>query len=330
MRAPIIGLTLGDPSGVGPEIILRTLKEVSSLPEARFVIFGQGKILETWVRHLGLAPDLIPLALEAGHIELREAGEPLQGLEPGSPTAAGGRASFDFFCEAVEAASRGEVQALVTAPISKENWHKAGIKYRGHTEFLESLFPEAIMTFWSRRLKLALFTHHLPLREAISRVRRQNLASFFRTLGRHLVRWNLGVEELLVCGLNPHAGENGALGLEERQEIVPAVAEVRSEGLNLAGPYPADTIFLKALDSPGKMVVSLYHDQALIAFKLLSFEQGVNLTLGLPFVRTSPDHGTAFDLAGKGLASLESFREALWLAWKLATGQPDKISAGVS
>ncbi|MDH7575002.1 MAG: 4-hydroxythreonine-4-phosphate dehydrogenase PdxA [Candidatus Saccharicenans sp.] len=322
MKAPVIGLTLGDPAGVGPEVILRTLKEVSSLPEARFLIFGQRKILDAWAHHLGLAPDLLPAALAGGNIELRETGSPLEGLEPGSPTAAGGRASFDFFSEAVEAAARDEIQALVTAPISKEGWHKAGIKYRGHTEYLESLYPEAMMTFWSRRLKLALFTHHLPLREAISRVRRQNLASFFRTLGRQLVRWNLGVEELLVCGLNPHAGENGALGIEEIQEIVPAVAEARSEGLNLSGPFPADTIFLKALDSPGKMVVSLYHDQALIAFKLLSFEQGVNLTLGLPFVRTSPDHGTAFDLAGKGLASLESFREAVWLAWKLASGQP--------
>ncbi|RFT16818.1 MAG: 4-hydroxythreonine-4-phosphate dehydrogenase [Candidatus Saccharicenans subterraneus] len=322
MKAPVIGLTLGDPAGVGPEIILRTLKEVSSLPEARFVIFGQRKILETWGRHLGLAPDLLPVALAGGNIELRETGSTLEGLEPGSPTAAGAQASFDFFREAVEAAARDEIQAMVTAPVSKDGWHKAGIKYRGHTEYLESLYPEAMMTFWSRRLKLALFTHHLPLREAISRVRRQNLVSFFRTLGRHLVRWNLGVEEILVCGLNPHAGENGALGIEEIQEIVPAVAEARSEGLNLTGPFPPDTIFLKALDSPGKMVVSLYHDQALIAFKLLSFEQGVNLTLGLPFIRTSPDHGTAFDLAGKGLASLESFREAVWLAWKLASGQP--------
>ncbi len=322
MKAPVIGLTLGDPAGVGPEIILRTLKEVSSLPEARFLIFGQRQIMDTWTRHLGLAPDLLSAVLAGGNIELRETGSPLAGLEPGSPTAAGGQASFEFFREAVEAAAREEIQAMVTAPISKEGWLKAGIKYRGHTEFLETLYPEAMMTFWSRRLKLALFTHHLPLREAISRVRRQNLASFFRTLGRHLVRWNLGVEELLVCGLNPHAGENGALGMEEIQEIAPAVTEVRSEGLNLSGPYPADTIFLKALDSPGKMVVSLYHDQALIGFKLLSFEQGVNLTLGLPFVRTSPDHGTAFDLAGKGLASLESFREALWLAWKLASGQP--------
>jgi len=321
MKIPVIGLTLGDPAGIGPEIILRTLKEVSSLPEARFIIFGQRRILEDWSRHLGLSSDLLPAALSAGNIELRETGLPLEKLEPGSPTVAGGRVSFDFFREAVSAADSGEVQALVTAPISKEGWHQAGIIYRGHTEYLESLFPEAIMTFWSNRLKVALFTHHLPLREAISRVRRQNLATFFRLLGKHLVRWNLAVEELLVCGLNPHAGENGALGQEEGQEIIPAVAEARSAGLSLSGPFPADTIFLKALDSPGKMVVALYHDQALIAFKLLSFEQGVNLTLGLPFIRTSPDHGTAFELAGKGLASLESFREALWLAWKMVSGK---------
>lgn len=319
MKTPVIGLTLGDPSGVGPEIVLRILREVSCLPETRFVIFGQTVILEAWSRFLGFEDRLLSEILSSGNIELQETGEPLTEISPGSPTPAGGQASFEFFRRAVEAASQDKIQALVTAPISKAGWQQAGIKYRGHTEFLETLFPGAIMSFWSDRLKLTLFTHHLPLKEAISRVRRQNLVTFFRNLKRQLERWDLGIEELLVCGLNPHAGEEGALGQEETVEITPAVAEAREAGLNLSGPFPADTIFLKALDKPGKMVISMYHDQALIAFKLLSFERGVNLTLGLPFIRTSPDHGTAFDLAGKGLSNLESFREALWLAWKLAS-----------
>ncbi|MDH7492374.1 MAG: 4-hydroxythreonine-4-phosphate dehydrogenase PdxA [Candidatus Saccharicenans sp.] len=319
MSVPVIGLTLGDPAGIGPEIILHFLKDPGSLPEARYLIFGQKEILEGWRQRLGLPADLLPAALASGKIEIREAGQPLDKLEPGSPTAAGALASFEFFRQAVEAASRGQLQAVVTGPVSKAGWQQAGLPFRGHTDYLESLCPEAIMSFWSRRLKLALFTHHLPLKEMLTRLNQENLLAFFRRLQQQLERWDLGVENMLLCGLNPHAGEDGTLGQEEISEIVPAVSAARAEGIKIEGPFPADTVFLKALDKPERMVVALFHDQGLIAFKLVAFECGVNLTLGLPFIRTSPDHGTAFDLAGKNLASPDSFGQALRLAWQLAS-----------
>lgn len=317
MSDPVIGLTLGDPAGIGPEIILHYLKNPANLPEARYLIFGQKEILESWCRRLGLPAELLAKALTSGRIEIREVGKPLDKLEPGSPTAAAALASFEFFSQAVEAAARGELQALVTGPISKAGWQKAGLSFHGHTEYLESIYTGAIMSFWSKRLKLALLTHHLPLKKVLNQLSRENLLAFFHRLQQQLQQWDLGVEEILVCGLNPHAGENGTLGEEEKSEIIPAIAAARAGGLKIDGPFPADTVFLRALDKPEKMVVALYHDQGLIAFKLVAFENGVNLTLGLPFIRTSPDHGTAFELAGKNLARPDSFGQALWLAWKL-------------
>ncbi|MGQ9800259.1 MAG: 4-hydroxythreonine-4-phosphate dehydrogenase PdxA [Candidatus Saccharicenans sp.] len=319
MSVPVIGLTLGDPAGIGPEIILNFLANPASLPEARYIIFGQKVILESWRRCLGLPADLLEAALSSGRIEIREAGQPLDTLEPGFPTVAGARASFEFFRQAVEAAGRGELQAVVTGPVSKAGWQQAGLSFHGHTDYLESLYPDAIMSFWSSRLKLALFTHHLPLKKALGLLNRENLLTFFGRLQQQLQQWELGVEEILVCGLNPHAGEDGTLGDEENSEIIPAIAAARNSGLKIDGPFPADTVFLRALDKPDKMVVALYHDQGLIAFKLVAFDCGVNLTLGLPFIRTSPDHGTAFELAGKNVARPDSFSQALWLAWKLAS-----------
>lgn len=292
------------------------------MPACRLVIFGQRKILDTWAEILNFSSGLMESPAGDKEIIVEETGEPLIEIKPGSPSAENGLASFSFFKAGVEAAIRGRIQALVTCPISKTSWQLAGIKYRGHTEYLESLFPEAIMSFWSERMRVALFTHHVALKEAIGLVKKERLLGFLVSLSRHLKRWNFGIEEILVCGLNPHAGESGTMGLEEKEAIIPAITEACALGLNVQGPFPPDTVFLQVLDQPERILVCLYHDQALIPFKLLSFESGVNLTLGLPFIRTSPDHGTAFDLAGRGLASARSLREALWLAWKIAQGKP--------
>ncbi|MDY0231901.1 MAG: 4-hydroxythreonine-4-phosphate dehydrogenase PdxA, partial [Candidatus Saccharicenans sp.] len=287
MSLPVIGLTLGDPSGVGAEIILRLFQNPNWLPEAKFIIFGQKRILLERSELLKLPAGWLINNPTEKDLILREIGKPLDRIEVGSPAAESGLASFSFFKAAVESAIKGEIQALVTAPISKISWQLAGIKFRGHTEYLEHLFPEAIMSFWSRRLRLALYTHHVPMKEALARIKKKLLLKFFLNLERQLRRCNLGIEELLVCGLNPHAGEKGSIGLEEEEEILPAVTAARSSGLKISGPFPADTIFHKVLDKPETMAVALYHDQALIPFKLVSFETGVNLTLGLPFVRTS-------------------------------------------
>jgi 4-hydroxythreonine-4-phosphate dehydrogenase len=177
------------------------------------------------------------------------------------------------------------------------------------------------MTFWSERLKIALFSHHRPLREAVAAVRAEALLDFLRALDRGLKRVPGGPFRLLVAGLNPHAGEDGHLGGEEGGEIRPALERARSEGIQVSGPFPPDTVFLQALGKADAIAVALYHDQGLIAFKLAAFATGVNVTLGLPFVRTSPDHGTAFDIAGKGVADARSMEEAVRLAAALsATG----------
>jgi 4-hydroxythreonine-4-phosphate dehydrogenase len=322
MTLPAIGISLGDPGGVGPEIVLKALSERASLPEARFIVFGGRSILEEAAEALGLRPGLI--TWENGELPsgpgryFRDVGGPQAGFVKGKASAGNGEASFLFFKAAVEMARAGPLQAVVTSPISKTSWHLAGLSWRGHTEYLESLFPGAIMTFWSERLRVALLSHHLPLREAIERVKKGTLLDFFRNLHQSLDRTKSGVRELLVAGLNPHAGEDGFLGTEEGDEIRPAVEEARQEGLAISGPFPPDTIFLKAIDCPEKMVIALYHDQGLIGFKLKAFETGVNATLGMPFIRTSPDHGTAYDIAGKGAADPRSLIAAIRMAVELS------------
>lgn len=317
MTVPRIGVTLGDPAGIGPEIVVKTLARLSGLPPAAYILFGDARIVEAAERRLGLR-----LAAREGRSgDPRGAGVYLSHIPsapeaeaPGRITAQGGEASFRFFEAAVAEARDGRLEALVTAPISKAAWALAGLPWRGHTEYLAHFYPGAIMSFWSERLKVALFTHHRPLREAVQAVRRDALTDYLRALQRALGALPGGPFELLVAGLNPHAGEDGNLGREEEDEIKPAVDAAGNEGVPVSGPFPPDTVFLRALGRKGAVVVALYHDQGLIAFKLEAFASGVNATLGLPFARTSPDHGTAFDIAGKGVADPRSMEEAVRLA----------------
>jgi 4-hydroxythreonine-4-phosphate dehydrogenase len=317
MTGPSIGVTLGDPGGVGPEIVLKALAESAVPPGARVVIFGDPESLAAARRETG-----IELALETW--DRSPEGEPgifiqhipYPGDRPPGREAAGenGSASFHFFEAGIEAAEEGLICGLVTGPVSKTAWHLAGIPWRGHTEYLEARYPGAIMSFWSDRLKIALFSHHCPLGEAVGRIRKESLLGFIRTLDKSLKKLGRGNAELLVAGLNPHAGEGGVLGTEEEEEIRPAVDEAAKEGIRASGPFPPDTVFLKARERENAVVVALYHDQGLIAFKSVAFATGVNATLGLPFPRTSPDHGTAFDIAGRGAADPRSMIEAIRLA----------------
>jgi 4-hydroxythreonine-4-phosphate dehydrogenase len=319
MKVPRIGISLGDPAGIGPEIILKALGEEPPLPAASYILFGDARILEDQARRLGLRTDdprwRDEPAGDAPGVFLQNIPTPRAGAAPGSATKEDGKASFLYFEAAVEQARRGALDALVTAPISKSAWELAGIRWRGHTEYLEQIYPGAIMTFWSERLKVALLSHHLPLAEALKRIRKDRLADFLENLSRSLERISPGRFELLVAGLNPHAGEEGLMGGEESREIAPAIAAARAAGIRVSGPFPPDTVFLKALDRTGLVVVGLYHDQGLIAFKTVAFDGGVNATLGLPFVRTSPDHGTAFDIAGRNVANPRSLVAAVRLAW---------------
>lgn len=228
-----------------------------------------------------------------------------------------GLLSFRYFEEAVKQVRKGHLHALVTAPISKQAWSLAGIRWPGHTEYLSHFYPKVIMCFWSSRLKVALFSHHLSLRKALERIERNALFHFFLRLSDSLSTREGGHFQFLVAGLNPHAGEQGLMGSEEDNEIAPAVKDAQEKGIHIQGPFPPDVVFRKAMNQSRTIVIALYHDQGLIPFKLESFEDGVNVSLGLPFVRTSPDHGTAFDIAGTGKANPKSMIEAIKQAYKL-------------
>lgn len=321
MKPLKIGITLGDPGGIGPEVVLKALFQDKNLPAAQYVLFGSRAIVEEEKKNLGLETEIHHFEEDSDRsfsgVSLFEL--PDQEVKKGCPSKENGAASFEFFQAALEVAQRGELQALVTAPISKTSWRMAGIPWSGHTDFLQHFFPRAMMFFWSENLKVALLSHHLPLKEALKKVKRESLLSFFRSLHQNLRLFPQGEFELLVAGLNPHAGEGGILGSEEKEEIEPAVRSAQEEGINIHGPFPPDTVFREAFGNPEKIVISLYHDQGLIPFKLISFEKGVNLTLGLPFVRTSPDHGTAFAIAGRGVANPLSMAEAIRLAFKLSS-----------
>jgi 4-hydroxythreonine-4-phosphate dehydrogenase len=317
MMAPRIGVTLGDPGGVGPEVVLKALARDGIVPAASTIIFGNRRIISREAATLGLKPVMGAWRKEepagAGVFLADVPGTPPEAVR-GRPDRENGRGSFLFFEAAVAAARDGLLDAIVTAPVSKAAWALAGIPWRGHTEYLEHFYPGAIMSFWSHRLRVALLSHHLPLAEALGRIRQSVLLDFLRALARSALAIAGGPKEFVVAGLNPHAGEGGLLGAEEEREIRPAVETARSEGIPVSGPYPPDTVFLKALGRPETMAVALYHDQGLIPFKMEAFGTGVNATLGLPFVRTSPDHGTAYDIAGRGLADPSSMAAALRLA----------------
>ena len=324
MTLPRIGISIGDPAGIGPEVSLRALFGNVVLPPAQYVLFGPQLLLENEAKACGAAADFPRWDADGSRIKpgvyLRDLPAPEGPVEKGVSGVFCGRASFAWFEEAVAAARRREIEAVVTAPISKLSWSLAGIPWRGHTEYLESFYPDAVMSFWSDRLTVALLSHHLPLREALARVTPPALARLFRVLHEYSAGKTAGVDfEILVAGLNPHAGEDGLLGAEEREIIVPAIAEARRAGIPVRGPFPPDVVFRNAIGRPERIVAALYHDQGLIPFKLTAFETGVNVTLGLPFVRTSPDHGTAFDIAGKTPADPGSMIEALRLAVTLAT-----------
>lgn len=323
MTVPRIGVTLGDPGGIGPEVVLKALSGAAGLPEASYVLFGDPVVVESAAEEFGVKLDLRTRKDRGGRetgLFLEPVPAPFNPIARGEPSAQNGEASFLFFESAVRAARDGLLDGIVTAPISKEAWIMAGLAWRGHTEFFERDHPDAVMTFWSERLRIALFSHHLPLKEALARVRKKGVTDFLRALHRGLERIPGGPFEILVAGLNPHAGEGGALGKEEEEEIRPAVETASGEGIPVSGPYSPDTVLLRARGRKDAIVAALYHDQGLVGFKLEAFGSGVNATLGLPFVRTSPDHGTAFDIAGQGIADPRSMIEAVRLACSFSAG----------
>ena len=319
---PLLGVTMGDPTGVGPEVILKALQ--SPPPDCRVIVLGDLEVLhETATR---LASSLHPYQWQLGDALPTDARQlPVLALSqlapaeriPGQPTLAGGDASYRYVENGVRLSLDAALDGLVTAPISKALWQATGHAYPGHTELLAALTDtaEVRMMLAGKQLRVILVTTHLPLAQVPHVLSRERIEKTITVAAAHLRRFcGLPQPRLAVAGLNPHAGEAGAFGDEEQRLIQPAVEQARSAGCNVVGPLPADTVFVRAVRGEFDAVICQYHDQALIPLKLLSWEDGVNVTLGLPIIRTSPDHGTALDIAGHNKASPRSMQAALRLA----------------
>ena len=321
---PRLALTVGDPAGVGPEVAARALADASLRERADVVVFGPPA--EEWARRAGVPLPTLDAVQphdrwdgRTGGVRLLAVEADLSGLAPAAPTAAAGEASVRYIRAAVDAVRHGLADAIVTGPISKHAIRLAGYPWPGHTELLAEAFgaDEVAMMFAGGPLRVVLVTIHVPLAEAIRTLTADRIVTTCR-LAEDALRRRFGLPEprLGVCGLNPHAGEEGRFGSEEREIIGPALARLRDDGIRAEGPLPPDTAFHQALAGRFDIVVAMYHDQGLIAVKTIAFEESVNVTLGLPVVRTSVDHGTAYDIAGRG----EADRRTLLAAVRLATG----------
>lgn len=325
---PRIGITMGDPAGIGPEVVLKAVAEEEVQHVCTPVIIGDAQLLAHTARTLDLQSgydivrreEPIPDQLSEPIIfHLHNIGG---FVEPGIESGAAGKAAAGYIESAVELCAAGSVDAIATAPINKRAFFLGGYSFPGHTEFLAHLTgtEEYAMAFVAANLRIVLLSTHVPLAEAIRMVERDRLMRIIGLTHRELKRWGIERPRLAVAALNPHGAEGGLFGVEEAAEIVPAIEMCRRvDDLNVQGPFSADTVFLRASRGEFDAVVACYHDQAMIPVKCLSFGEAVNVTLGLPFIRTSVDHGTAFDIAGKGLAEHSSMVAAIKLAADLST-----------
>jgi len=329
-----IAVSMGDPNGIGPEIILKTLL-TSDLRESIPVIFGRKDIFEHTLSSLDDTRRITlintPTDAKAGQVNLVQCTSAKEsGLSVGSISASGGLDSMTAVEAGINACLAGETEALVTAPISKEAITLAGYDVPGHTEFLmeKTSSEQVLMMLVSDAFRVALATIHIPVRD-IAGALNENLITSRLTLLHNALVNDFGITnpKIAVLGLNPHGGDGGVIGREEIDLIQPVIRDMNESGFNLHGPFAADGFFGKSLQNDFDAVFAMYHDQGLIPFKALTFGRGVNVTAGLPIIRTSPDHGTAFDIAGKNQAESGSFSSAYNLAIQLAGRKKSKTSA---
>jgi 4-hydroxythreonine-4-phosphate dehydrogenase len=333
MSLPRIAVTVGDPAGVGPEICLRLMEEDAVLRECVPVLFGDAAVLTRAAQHCGLPapPEAIPFADWSG--QWREIQRPTvvdlkavdaEAIRPGTVNASTGSACYKYVDAAIAAALAGEVAGVTTGPIHKEALHAAGYDYPGHTEiFTEKTGAErSCMMLTSEEITCSLVTTHVGYRDVPEQLSRERVLEVIELTSEAMTRLRGRPVKLVVCGLNPHAGEHGLFGKGEEETIItPAVAAARARGIRLEGPLPPDTAFLPARRRETDAFVCMYHDQGLIPLKALAFDKAVNVTLGLPIVRTSVDHGTALDIAWQGQADPGSLFRAVRLAARLAGGR---------
>jgi 4-hydroxythreonine-4-phosphate dehydrogenase len=313
-RTKPVALTMGDPAGIGPEIIAKLVLDPTRSPAALRVIGDQGVMTRAF-SSLGAA--------KPQSIEVLQVGEPLPAdLAPGRIDARAGAAAYAYVQKAIDLALAGDARAVVTAPLSKEAMALAGIAYPGHTEILADRcgVRDFAMMLANDELRVILVSIHLSLTDAIAAVSLESELRAIRLAHQACLAFGIERPRIAVAGLNPHAGENGMFGRQEQDIIGPAIARAQAEGLDASGPWPGDTVFMRARAGAFDIVVAQYHDQGLIPVKYLGVDKGVNITVGLPFVRTSVDHGTAFDIAGQGKADAASLKEALRMAVAMTGG----------
>ena len=291
-RKPRIAITVGDPAGIGPEIARKAADDARVRDACEPVLYGPPTTAS---------------------------------FKPGVLSADAGRAAYEVICDAVRDALAGSVAGVATAPVNKAAFARAGLPWKGHTDLLGNLTGagQVAMMFWSEPLKVVLASVHVPLKDVSSVITRTLIDEVIELAHRELPRFDIPRPRLAMAGLNPHAGEDGLMGDEEQRVLRPAVEAARARGITIEGPLPADTVFVRAARGEFDAVIANYHDQGLIPVKLLAFGRAVNVTLGLPIIRTSVDHGTAFDIAGRGIADPSSMIEAVLLAARLAALRPD-------
>jgi len=325
---PRIGITMGDPAGIGPEICVKALSDESISEICRPIVIGNNKLLEQTADRLRSSVRFRTENIEEpSSITVITPDEVDGPLPVGIDAAESGRASARYIETAVDLWQNGEIDAIATAPVSKKALSLAGYQFPGHTEFLAHLTNtrKVVMSFFAGNLRVALLSTHISLRDAIAKITTENLVELIVFSSHELQRLLRRRPKIAVAGLNPHASEGGLFGSEEATAIIPAISECSSvHGIDVSGPYSPDTIFLRAYRGEFDAVIALYHDQATVPVKSLSFGSAVNVTLGLPLIRTSVDHGTAFDIAGKGTADASSMVAAIKLAAELVRNTKDE------
>jgi 4-hydroxythreonine-4-phosphate dehydrogenase len=324
---PIVGLTMGDPAGIGPEVVVKAMDEPSLYDECRPLVIGDAGTFRRAIAALGLSLGINEVREPSngryvhGTIDLLQATtDDLQDIVLGKVQPAAGKAAAECVIKATELALAGKIDAIATAPLNKDALNQAGFHYPGHTEMLASLTKthDYSLALIAGRLRVIHVTTHVSMRQALDLLDRSRVLRIIRLADRFCRHLGIDRPRVAVAGFNCHAGENGLFGTEEIDHIRPAIDQAREQGIDASGPWPGDTIFYRASRGEFDVVVAMYHDQGHIPVKMLGFEAGVNTTAGLPIIRTSVDHGTAFDIAGQGRANHGSMVEAVRLAARLA------------
>jgi len=330
---PKIGISIGDLNGIGPEVVIKALADTRLLNMATPVIYGSARVLSFYRKLMNLEEFNYSQVKNKGQffpksINVVNCWEDVIEINPGQPSKATGKAALMSLTKVVEDIKEGLIDGFVTAPIDKNTIHSQDFPFRGHTEYLTQAFDamESLMLMIGDDLKVGLVTEHIPVKEISNHITKERVELKIRLLELTLKRdFHIAKPKIAVLGLNPHAGDEGLIGSEENEVIKPVINDLKSKGKLIFGPFPADGFFATGQHSKYDSVLAMYHDQGLIPFKSIAFDNGVNYTAGLPIVRTSPDHGTAYSIAGKNMADEGSMRQAIYLACDIIKNRREQL-----